>query len=211
MPRKLKSTCYDIWLSNKKSPDGVYSVNIHGNVVSVFCEMRAGGWTRIFNKIDHSVFFDKDWATYQAGFGDPNSNFWLGLHNMHLMSRTANLTLRMELSNNYTSNDNQWIEYAEFMVYAEARKFELHLDKKTGGTLMDHSSYHSGLKFSTKDQDNDMVRSNCAQTLNGGWWFDSCFYFCLTCEGSALSGHYRFELGTYKFFRFIKMLVKPNR
>lgn len=221
MVSKLKSTCYDIWLSNKNSPDGVYNLNLHGYVVPAYCEMKSGGWTRIFNKIDNSVFFDKDWETFRSSFGQPTSNFWLGLHNMHLLTRSRNMTLRMELSSkNFTTptsasttisnSDLQWIEYAEFAVFPESKKFELHLAKKKGGTLVDHSAYHSGLKFSTKDKDNDMARSNCAQSLNGGWWFDSCFYFCFTCEGLSISGHYRFEFGSYRFFKFIKMLIKPS-
>lgn len=204
---KLKKTCYEIWKSDRSSPDGLYNLNVHGNVVPVYCEMKSGGWTRIFNKIDNTPFFDKDWNTYRSGFGQATSNYWFGLRYMHLMSRSQNLTLRMEISNNAT--DLQWIEYAEFKVMPESSKFELHLAKKRGGTLVDHSGYHSGLKFSTKDKDNDLARSNCAKSLNGGWWFDSCFYFCFTCEGTVISGHYRFELGAYRFFKFIKMLVKP--
>ena len=34
---------------------------------------------------------------------------------------------------------------------------------------------HSGMKFSTWDNDNDMNEfGNCAQELSGSWWFNNC-------------------------------------
>lgn len=40
------------------------------------------------------------------------------------------------------------------------------------------------MKFSTRDQDNDTSKDNCALTVKGGWWF----YDCLNCD---LNGPYR--------------------
>lgn len=40
-------------------------------------------------------------------------------------------------------------------------------------------TYHNGLPFSTKDNDNDINRSgNCAQS--SGWWFNNCDLVCFT-------------------------------
>lgn len=43
---------------------------------------------------------------------------------------------------------------------------------------------HNGLKFSTKDQDNDTWGKSCAVTHQGAWWFAACF-------SSSLNGLYK--------------------
>ncbi len=41
--------------------------------------------------------------------------------------------------------------------------------------LGDSLSYHNGMQFSTKDQDNDMDRTvNCAEKYQGAWWYKNC-------------------------------------
>ena len=35
---------------------------------------------------------------------------------------------------------------------------------------------HNGMKFSTRDNDNDNTGGNCAQNWNGAWWFNNCFF-----------------------------------
>jgi ficolin len=37
-------------------------------------------------------------------------------------------------------------------------------------------SYHNGMKFSTKDVDNDAHSSQCSQDYKGAWWYDSCYH-----------------------------------
>lgn len=196
---------------NKNSPNGVYHLNIHGEAVPVYCEMTAGGWIRIFNKIDRTIAFNKSWSEYRDGFGSLTGNHWLGLHNMHLLTRATNMTLRMVLSNSETnSSDVNTIEYGSFLLMPETDKYQLVLEKFLGGNLGDHADYHYKMKFSTSDRDYDLTGSNCASSLAGGWWFNSCFYFCLTCEGTGIAGHYRYEYSQYKFFQYMKMLIKPS-
>jgi len=47
----------------------------------------------------------------------------------------------------------------------------------------DSLSYSLGMKFSTKDQDNDEWLRSCATYRKGGWWYRGCTY-------SNLNGHY---------------------
>jgi|ERR1712192_35218 len=42
-------------------------------------------------------------------------------------------------------------------------------------TLGDSMALHNGMKFTTKDRDQDGWRSkHCAQERTGGWWYDYC-------------------------------------
>lgn len=48
----------------------------------------------------------------------------------------------------------------------------------------DSLSNQNGMKFTTKDQDNDTHNKNCAVMNHSGWWFKDCFW-------SNLNGWYR--------------------
>ena len=42
------------------------------------------------------------------------------------------------------------------------------------GTAGDSLSFDNGLKFSTRDVDNDYWSVSCAVHYRGAWWFSSC-------------------------------------
>ena len=44
----------------------------------------------------------------------------------------------------------------------------------SSGNATDKLDYHNGCKFSTKDQDNDGSRANCAENVKGAWWYHDC-------------------------------------
>ena len=35
-------------------------------------------------------------------------------------------------------------------------------------------SYHNGMMFTTKDNDNDKNSGNCAASYGNGWWYNNC-------------------------------------
>ena len=53
----------------------------------------------------------------------------------------------------------------------EVNGYLLHISGFTG-TAGDAMDYHNGMKFSTRDRDNDNWNKNCADETEGGWWYD---------------------------------------
>ena len=41
--------------------------------------------------------FNKNWEEYKYGFGDPTREFWLGNENIHMLTRSGEHELRIEL------------------------------------------------------------------------------------------------------------------
>ena len=51
--------------------------------VKAYCLMRGedGGWTTILKRMkqDHQETFNRTLSEYEEGFGDPNTEYWLGI------------------------------------------------------------------------------------------------------------------------------------
>ena len=49
-------------------------------------------------------------------------------------------------------------------------------------------SFHSKMRFSTKDQDNDSKNGSCAGMFKGAWWYNNCHHSNL--NGQYLGGQH---------------------
>ena len=80
----------------------------------------------------------------------------------------------------------------------------------------DSLAVQNGMKFTTKDQDNDTWGKNCAVEHKGAWWFVACMH-------SDLNGPYHKSavksanvVGWYKFgnewisLKSARMMIRPN-
>jgi hypothetical protein len=68
-----------------------------------------------------------------------------------------------------------WAEYDTFTVGDESTNYTLTVDGFNGNVTQDAVNYQNGMKFSTKDRDNDMSSDgNCAQQFGGGFWYNNC-------------------------------------
>ncbi|CAG2204228.1 unnamed protein product [Mytilus edulis] len=61
------------------SSSGVYTIYVDNQPLDVYCEMTSSGkWTVFQRRIDGSTDFYRNWQEYKQGFGNVDSEFWLG-------------------------------------------------------------------------------------------------------------------------------------
>jgi len=152
-------------------------------------------WIIIHQHLGYIYDWNLTWSDYKAGFGSIDDNFWLGLEKMHLLTSFQPYRLRVEMQMYYSES---WYsaEYWSVKIGDELNdKYRLEVSGYSGdigdslqyrGGVYDDSDhyYHSGMKFTTYDQDNDgRDAGNCAADVGGGgWWYNSCLWACLTCD-----------------------------
>ena len=164
-----------------KLVSGVYTVDLGDGLGSfeVYCDMSTdgGGWTVFQRRQDGSVDFYRGWSDYKNGFGDLNGEFWLGLDKISRLTKQAQ-TLRVDLMD-FDSN-RAHAKYAKFQVSDDERQYKMTCNSYSGNAG-DALILHSGMEFTTKDNDNDHLfhvyrdpSKNCAIDFKGAWWYRSC-------------------------------------
>ena len=56
--------------------------------------------------------FNRDWADYTSGFGNLSQEFWLGNDNIHQLTKSGDMKLRVELEAH--GGGTAWAEYSAF-------------------------------------------------------------------------------------------------
>ncbi|KAJ8311713.1 hypothetical protein KUTeg_011068 [Tegillarca granosa] len=69
---------------------------------------------------------------------------------------------------------HRYASYSIFYVGSESSGYVLNVGGYKG-TAGDGLKYHNGRKFTTKDKDNDIHKSNCAVLFKGAWWHGACY------------------------------------
>jgi len=176
------------------------------------------GWITIHQRLGYSFNWNRNWADYKAGFGSINADFWLGLEKMHLLTSSQPYRLRVEMQDR---SKNLWYsaEYWSFKIGDEINdKYRLEVSGYSGdaGDSLQYRDdwngngrfnlyNHNGMNFSTYDQRNGFPEStNCAAIRDGGWWFNRCYWGCLTCK----EGDYRWWKPALVINS--RMIIKPQ-
>ncbi|XP_038114241.1 ficolin-3 [Culex quinquefasciatus] len=165
---------------------GLYKMTIANIVdpVTVYCEMQrfGGGWLVFQQRFDGSVDFYRGWNEYKAGFGSVGQEFWLGLEAIHQITKQGKYEMIVELED--FKGNYSYARYSEFAVGSEAEKYALQKLGSCSGTAGDYLSHHKGMKFTTRDSDNDINSENCAVKYHGAWWYKGCHWSNLNGEHS---------------------------
>lgn len=172
--------CSDYYKMGKRL-NGVYQImpDPKNKTFEVFCDMESmgGGWTVVQRRKDGSINFNRTWDEYKNGFGNLSGEFWLGNDRLHLLSKSSNMMLRIELED--FKGVKEFANYDQFYVANEYLKYKLSVSGYSGtagDALLFSKQYNHDQKFfTTPDKDNDRYPSgNCGAYYSSGWWFDAC-------------------------------------
>ena len=135
-----------------------------------------GGWLVVQRRQDGSVDFNRGWVDYEEGFGSLTGEFWYGLHPLHCLTNQGQWQLRIDFT--FTNGTKSYLSYTNFSVGPASSQYQLSISGFTGITYNPFTSLN-GMKFTTKDRDNDKYsRGNCAINVDGrdsgGWWYKFC-------------------------------------
>ncbi|XP_062614573.1 ficolin-2-like [Saccostrea cucullata] len=150
------------------------TVVLGGQQFSTNCMNTAGHiWTMIQRRVNGSVDFYRGWAEYKTGFGDVDSEFWIGLDNIRLLVTNGYTVLRVEVE---YGAESKYAEYSSFSIAGEGDNYRLQVFGYTGtagdGISCVHQFCHNGAQFSTFDNDNDLdLLDNLAVKWRGAWWY----------------------------------------
>ncbi|XP_069507932.1 microfibril-associated glycoprotein 4-like isoform X2 [Ambystoma mexicanum] len=174
--------CDDVY-DQGEDTDGVYLIypSGPGTPVPVYCDMTTDGgkWTVFQKRFNGTITFFRNWNEYKLGFGRADGEYWLGLHNLYLLTLKQKYELRVDLAD--FENSTASATYTDFAISphainAEEDGYALYVDGFVDGGAGDALSYHSGMKFSTIDRDQDLFAQNCAGLTFGAFWFKTCHY-----------------------------------
>ena len=155
----------------------------------------------------HNVSSDlSGYEDYVKGFGEAESEYWIGLENMRLLTNEHRLTdLKIVMTSE--AGVHHWIRYHGFRIGGRQEHYRLHLGPRVAGNATDElrsvhkvhiqtsfctffkhtlhsraSRHHSGHSFSARDADHDGGGGHCAEIHRSAFWFHNCFHATLNAR-----------------------------
>ncbi|XP_039963173.1 fibrinogen C domain-containing protein 1-like [Bactrocera tryoni] len=211
--KSVPSSCLEAAAESFKS--GVYNITLEkfsDTPFAVYCneEVDYGGWLVIQRRVSDAVDFYRDWGEYKNGFGVLDENYWIGLEKLHAFTSSCQHELYIELQR--YSGESYYARYSEFVVGSESEGYPLQILGTYTGTAGNSLEYHFGMKFTTRDQDNDLrSHKNCAVHFKGAWWFKSCYDSHLNGEyGQTSTGVEWFGIAEDESLKSAQMMIRPT-
>ncbi|XP_049548163.1 fibrinogen-like protein A [Anopheles darlingi] len=151
---------------------GVYEIRVNNSnsLLEVYCEQNkfGGGWIVVQYRFNGSIDFYRNWDEYRDGFGNVDSEFWLGLEKMHQITKSRTYELIVELKD--FSGNYAYARYNAFEIGSQSEQYRLKRLGRHSGTAGDSMTlYNKGAEFSTKDRDINDPYSG-AVYYEGAWW-----------------------------------------
>ncbi|XP_035796446.1 fibrinogen-like protein A [Anopheles albimanus] len=194
------------------SREYLISLNNDSTPTKVFCEQEKfnGSWMVVQHRVDGSNDFNRNWAEYRDGFGSGEKEFWLGLEKMHRITSTRPHEIIFEMKD--FSGNYGYAHYNKIKIDSESEQYRLTLGMYSG-TAGDSMTYNNGMKFSTKDRDNDLSATyDCAQLHEGAWWYSACSLATLNAPYRNVSNGesmywYNFKTD-YRALSYSRMMIR---
>ena len=140
----------------------------------LLCTQEQSKWRPILRRVDDTIDFIRDWSEYKTGFGNEDSNYWIGLSMLHHLTQSGKrLQVYLETFNS-TLEDIAVVFYDHFSVGNEDTFYRLSLSGYSGD-IGDGLASGNNMMFSTRDQDHDTYNYSCSQKYHCRWWMAKCF------------------------------------
>ena len=172
-------SCLEL-LNNGFNKSGKYEIKPYLNVIrTVYCDQETdgGGWTVFFRNAYGLIHFKREWYDFKRGFGNVETDFWLGNDFMYNVTQLYNSyrtkTVELFVILGATNNQSYFGMYKHFAILSESMSYTLLVSDYFKGSLDDQLSYHNNSKFATRDKD----PSNCINS-GYGWWFQTGEGYC---------------------------------
>uniref|UniRef100_A0A1I8J2Q9 Fibrinogen C-terminal domain-containing protein n=1 Tax=Macrostomum lignano TaxID=282301 RepID=A0A1I8J2Q9_9PLAT len=140
-------------------------------------------WIVFQRRVDGSLSFAQNWDSYVKGFGNPSSNYWMGLDRLSEMTKTgekngyaltSRCRLRIEVQSFRGGRYNA--EFRMFQVLGPEQQYRLRVGLQVGRSELGNRFLpHNNMRFSTFDRDHVTWKHSCSRKFGyGGWWFNRC-------------------------------------
>ena len=165
-----------------------------------------GGWLVVQRRQDGSVDFNRGWVEYEEGFGSLTGELWYGLRPLHCLTNQGQWQLRIDFT--FTNGTKSYLSYKSFSVGPANSQYQLSISGFTGVTTDPFTTQPlSGVKFTTKDRDNDKYSGGNCATNNGGWWYTSCSHMYINRQYKHK--HSIHLNGAWHSLSFFEIKIKP--